>query len=231
MRASRRRQILILVKALRTELSFVLNMSMFPASAMPDPDWWQALWPDPEQTVGALGIEPDMRVIDLCCGDGLFTVSMARLAAEVVAIDLDPDMLARTRARLDAAGLSNCRIVEGDAYEIAALAREPADMVVIANTFHGVPDKTRLCQAVASALKPGGRFVVVNWHRRPREETTVLGKPRGPKTEMRMAPEDVLEVARPAGLRLERTIELPCYHYAVVLTGARSSPGRADVGR
>jgi SAM-dependent methyltransferase len=159
-----------------------------------------------------------MRVIDLCCGDGLFTLPMARLAAEVVAIDLDREMLDRTSARLDAAGVSNCRVVEGDAYEVAELARETADMVVIANTFHGVPDKARLCQAVSLALKPGGGFVVVNWHRRPREETTVLGQPRGPRTEMRMEPEDVAAVAGPAGLSFERTIELPPYHYAAVFT-------------
>jgi ubiquinone/menaquinone biosynthesis C-methylase UbiE len=192
--------------------------AMFLASAMPDPDWWQALWPDPERTIAALEIEPGMQVIDLCCGDGLFTVPMARLAAEVVAIDLDPQMLARTRARLNAAGVGNCRFVEGDAYEIAVLVREPADIVVIANTFHGVPDKLRLCRAVVSTLRPGGRFVVVNWHRRPRDETTVLGQPRGPKTEMRMEPEDVVAVAEPAGLTHKRSIELPPYHYAVVLS-------------
>jgi ubiquinone/menaquinone biosynthesis C-methylase UbiE len=168
-----------------------------------------------------------MLVIDLCCGDGLFTLPMARLAAQVIAIDLDREMLERTRARLNAAGVSNCRIVEGDAYEVAGLVCAPADMVVISNTFHGVPDKTRLCRAVASALKPGGRFAVVNWHRRPREETTVLGQPRGPKTEMRMEPEEVAAAARPAGFNLERTIELPPYHYAVIL----SVTDRADGGK
>ena len=187
---------------------------------MPDPDWWEALWPEPERTVAELGIAPGMRIIDLCCGDGLFTLPMRRLAAEIVAIDLDREMLRRTRTRLDAAGVRNCRVVEGDAYDIAELVGEMADMVVMANTFNGVPDKTRLCQAVASALKPAGRFVVVNWHRRPREETTVLGQPRGPKTEMRMDPKDVAAVARPAGLSLERTIELPPYHYAAVLRSA-----------
>ena len=187
---------------------------------MPDPDWWEALWPEPERTVAELGVAPGMRIIDLCCGDGLFTLPMARLAAEVVAIDLDREILRRTRTRLDAAGVRNCRVVEGDAYDIAELVGEMADMVVMANTFHGVPDKTRLCEAVASALKPDGRFVVVNWHRRPREETTVLGEPRGPKTEMRMDPKDVAAVARPAGLSLERTIELPPYHYAAVLRSA-----------
>jgi hypothetical protein len=35
---------------------------------------------------------------------------------------------------------------------------------------------------------------------------------------MRMEPEDVVAAADPAGLSLERTIELPPYHYAVILS-------------
>ncbi|MGJ0507428.1 MAG: class I SAM-dependent methyltransferase [Methylocystis sp.] len=172
--------------------------NIFPGSAMPDPDWWQELWPHPAQTVALLGVIPGMFVVDLCCGDGLFTLSMAKLASKVVAIDLDPEMLKRMQAKLDAAGMRNCSAVEGNSYDVGKLAGMNADMVVMANTFHGVPDKTRLCQAVASALKPAGQFVVVNWHRRPREETTVLEQPRGPKTEMRMEPEDVAAIAAPA---------------------------------
>ena len=191
--------------------------NIFPASAMPDPDWWQELWPHPAQTVALLGVRPGMCVVDLCCGDGLFTLPMAQLASKVVAIDLDPQMLKRMQAKLDAAGMRNCNVVEGNAYDVGKLAGMKADMVVMANTFHGVPDKTRLCQAVASALKPAGQFVVVNWHRRPREETTVLGQPRGPKTEMRMEPEDVAAIAAPAGFNPEPPIELPPYHYALIL--------------
>jgi hypothetical protein len=56
---------------------------------------------------------------------------------------------------------------------------KPVTAIIMANTFHGVPDKTGLCRAVAAALKSGGRFVVVNWHRLPREETVVLGQSRG----------------------------------------------------
>jgi ubiquinone/menaquinone biosynthesis C-methylase UbiE len=143
--------------------------NIFPASAMPDPDWWQELWPHPAQTVALLGVRPGMCVVDLCCGDGLFTLPMAQLASKVVAIDLDPQMLKRMQAKLDAAGMRNCNVVEGNAYDVGKLAGMKADMVVMANTFHGVPDRTRLGQAVASALKPAGQFVVVNWHRRERK--------------------------------------------------------------
>ncbi len=196
--------------------------NIFPASAVPDPDWWQELWPHPAQTVALLGVTPGMCVVDLCCGDGLFTLPMAQLASEVIAIDLDPEMLKRTQAKLDAAGMRNCTVIEGNAYDVVKLAGTKADLVVMANTFHGVPDKTRLCQAVASALKPRGQFVVVNWHRRPREETRVLGQPRGPKTKMRMEPEDVAAIAAPAGFEPGSTIELPPYHYALILRLAYS---------
>jgi hypothetical protein len=38
------------------------------ATSMPDRNWWSVLWPRPEQTLRALGITPDMTVLDLCCG-------------------------------------------------------------------------------------------------------------------------------------------------------------------
>jgi 2-polyprenyl-3-methyl-5-hydroxy-6-metoxy-1,4-benzoquinol methylase len=201
--------------------------TVFPATTRPDADWWQALWPDPEWTAITLGIAPGMRVIDLCCGDGLLTLAMARIASDVVAIDLDYEMIERTRVKIEGAGLRNCQLIEGDAYDIAELAGEKADVVVMANTFHGVPDKARLCRAVASALKRDGLFIVVNWHRRPRETTTVFGQPRGPTTEMRIEAADVAAFATPAGLKLERTIEMPPYHYAAVLrTAGRHSRRR-----
>lgn len=189
----------------------------FPATGMPDPDWWQALWPQPEQVLAALGIRPDMEVVDLCCGDGLFTASLAPMVRRVIAIDIDPAMLALARAKVTAAGATNCDLIEGDAYVVAELVRQPVDFVLIANTFHGVPDKPGLAHGVAATLKPGGRFAVVNWHRRLREETTVLGQPRGPKTEMRMTPADVAASVEPAGLKFVRVVELPPYHYGAIL--------------
>lgn len=190
----------------------------FPATAMPDPDWWQALWPNPDSVIAAIGITAGMRVVDLCCGDGWFTEPIARLARQVLAIDLDPGMLTLARARLDAASLTNCKFIEGNAYDVADLVPEPADYVLMANTFHGVPDKQRVARAMAAALKPGGGLAIINWHRRPREETTVLGKPRGPSTDMRMAPAELATAIEPSGFALTQVLELPPYHYAALFT-------------
>lgn len=188
----------------------------FPATVMPDSAWWEALWPQPGKVLADLGIEPEMTVIDLCCGDGLFTVPLARMARRVIAIDLDPEMVQIAQTRVIASGATNCKFIVGDAYDIARLAPQPADFVLIANTFHGIPDKPRLARAVAAVLKPAGRFVIVNWHRRPRDETIVLGQPRGPKTELRMTPADVSAAVEPVGFNRVGVIELPPYHYGAI---------------
>jgi hypothetical protein len=86
---------------------------------------------------------------------------------------------------------------------------EPVDYVFLANTFHGVPDHLGLARTVSAMLKPKGQFGIVNWHRRPREETVVFGQPRGPKTEMRIEADEVTSIVKPAGLLLNRTVELP----------------------
>lgn len=183
---------------------------------MPDPGWWEALWPEPAKVLQQIGLGASTDVIDLCSGDGWFTVPIARVARQVFAIDIDGRLLAVARQRAVESNVHNCSFITGDAYDVATLVLAPVDLVFLANAFHGVPDRTRLAREVSSALKPGGRFVIVNWHARPREETRILGEPRGPATEQRMTPEQTALSVTPSGLRLRDVIELPPYHYAAV---------------
>lgn len=90
----------------------------------------------------------------------------------------------------------------------------------MANAFHGVPEPARLGRAVARVLKPGGRFGVINWHKRPRGETPVLREPRGPRTELRLSPDETAARLAPAGLKLATVVELPPYHYGPIFTAA-----------
>ena len=188
----------------------------FDGTGMPDPGWWEALWPGPARVLELVGLRPGMDVIDLCSGDGWFTLKIAQVARHVISIDLDQQLLDTARVRLAESGAANCSFVAGDAYDVAALVPSKADFVFLANVFHGVPDRTRLARTVRDTLAPGGRFAIVNWHARPREETTVLGEPRGPATELRLTPEQTIQSVEAAGLKLVRVVELPSYHYGAV---------------
>jgi ubiquinone/menaquinone biosynthesis C-methylase UbiE len=189
----------------------------FEGTGMPDPGWWEALWPDPAKVLTDVGVKPGMDVVDLCCGDGWFTLPLARLARNVVAIDIDAALLEAAKVRMaERGGASNCAFVEANAYDIGTVIHEPVDHVFLANAFHGVPDRPRLAAAVRDVLKPGGLFSIVSWHARPLEETPVLGQPRGPATELRMTPEQTIAGVEPSGLRHVRTVEVSPYHYGAV---------------
>jgi ubiquinone/menaquinone biosynthesis C-methylase UbiE len=183
---------------------------------MPIAGWWEALWPDPAGVLASVGLKPDMEVIDLCSGDGWFTLQIAKVARHVAAIDIDPTLLEVAQVRLKESGLSNCSFIAGDAYDLARLWPQPVDLVFIANAFHGVPDPPRLAMAVRAVLKPGGRFAIVNWHAHPREGTTIWGEPRGPKTELRLTPEKTIEAVKIDGLKFAMLIEIPPYHYGAI---------------
>ena len=189
----------------------------FQGTEMPTAGWWEALWPDPSDVLAKVGLQAGMDVIDLCSGDGWFTLKIAKIARHVSAIDIDANLLQIARHRLTESGVTNCDFIVGDAYDITKLAG-PADFVFMANAFHGVPDRSRLAQAVASALKAAGYFAIINWHKRPREETPILGEARGPKTELRMSPEETIKSVAGQGLKLTKIVEVPPYHYGVVFT-------------
>ena len=188
----------------------------FEGTEMPNAGWWEALWPDPAGVLASVGVKPNMAVMDLCSGDGWFTLQIAKLARHVVAIDIDTNLLDVARHRLAESGVTNCDFVAGNANELSRLWPHPVDFVFLANAFHGVPDRARLARSVHDALLPSGLFAVVSWHQRPREETTILGEPRGPKTELRMSPGQTTQAVEAGGLKLIRIVEVPPYHYGAV---------------
>jgi ubiquinone/menaquinone biosynthesis C-methylase UbiE len=194
----------------------------FEGTEMPTAGWWEALWPDPASVLAAVGVTPGMDVIDLCAGDGWFTLQITKRARHVTAIDIDPNMLDVARHRLNESGVTNCDFVAGDAYDLPKLVRQRADFVFMANAFHGVPDRPSLARAVREVLKPAGQFAIVNWHPRPREETRILGEPRGPKTELRLSAQETTAAVEASGLKRSRLIDVPPYHYGAVF--AQPSP-------
>ena len=184
---------------------------------MPDPGWWEALWPDPAKVLKDVGVAPGMDVVDLCSGDGWFTFPLTKIARRVWAIDIDDALLQAAKVRIaERGGARHCTFIEADAYNVAKVVGEPVDHVFLANAFHGVPDKPRLSRSVHGVLKPGGLFAIVSWHARPREETTVLGEPRGPATELRMTPAQTITAVEPSGLKFRNQVEVSPYHYGAV---------------
>jgi ubiquinone/menaquinone biosynthesis C-methylase UbiE len=144
-----------------------------------------------DRFVRRLGVQTGQRVLDVGCGPGRVTLPLARAvgaAGEVVATDVQAEMLARVARRAEAAGLHNVRTVPAAAGE-ADLPSAQFDLAVLAYVLGEIPHHRRpaALAEVAGALRPGGRLVVAE----------------GAFDPHRQHPDAVAALARPAGLRLE----------------------------
>ncbi|MFF1879819.1 trans-aconitate 2-methyltransferase [Leifsonia sp. NPDC058230] len=108
--------------------------------------------------VSRIDADSPRRVVDLGCGPGQLTETLARRwpDAEVVGFDSSPEILARARARDDApANLSF------DELDIGAWMPGASDDVVITNAaLQWVPNHRELLPRWLEALPPGGWFAM-----------------------------------------------------------------------
>jgi SAM-dependent methyltransferase len=194
-------------------------MDRFQNTRQPDWDWWGKLWPTPGETLRRLGVSSGTTLAEVGAGDGYLALPAARIVepATVYALDLDESLLDDLQRVADQQEIGNVEPIQGDARDLSKHLPEPVDMVLLANALHGVEETGELVREVSDSLRPGGRFVVVNWEDLDRETTTVEGEPRGPPTDLRLSPEETeAAVLDAADFALERHVELPPYHYALV---------------
>ncbi len=104
------------------------------------------------------------RVLDLACGTGLVARHVAPLvgaAGKVVAVDINPAMLAVARSQLAPQG-ATIEWREGDAVTID-LTGEAFDLALCQQGLQFFSDRAAALRRVRGALVPGGRFVLAVW--------------------------------------------------------------------
>jgi len=69
-----------------------------------------------DRAVTLLDPQPDERVLDLFCGLGNFTLPLARRAAQVVGVEGDEGLVARSRRNAETNGIHNARFHTADLY-------------------------------------------------------------------------------------------------------------------
>ncbi|MDQ2703206.1 MAG: bifunctional 2-polyprenyl-6-hydroxyphenol methylase/3-demethylubiquinol 3-O-methyltransferase UbiG [Pseudomonadota bacterium] len=105
-------------------------------------------------------------VLDVGCGGGLLSESLALEGANVTAIDLAPELLKVARLH----GLESGARVDYRLSSVEALAAEaPAsfDAITCMEMLEHVPDPGSVLRACATLLKPGGRLFVSTLNRTP----------------------------------------------------------------
>lgn len=116
-----------------------------------------------EALVATLGIEKDMQILDLGCGDGTTAIPAAKLGAQVLGVDIAANLVDAGNKRAAAEGLSNCVFREGDASDLAGIADGAFDLLI---TIFGAMFSAKpfdVAKEMVRVTRPGGRIVMGNW--------------------------------------------------------------------
>ena len=134
---------------------------------LPCPSWlgWMVEMDNPFTEVNRaaiivehLGLELGMRVLDAGCGPGRLTLPLAAAVGpqgQVFALDIQEEMLSRTRGKVLSAGLDNVEYIRAGLGE-GKLPSEHFDRALLVTVLGEIPDQASALQEIYRALKPGG---------------------------------------------------------------------------
>jgi SAM-dependent methyltransferase len=170
-------------------------------SGMPAEEYWETLF-DVPLILDRLRIDESLNdVVELGCGYGTFTVPIAGvIRGTLTTYDVDPVMIERTKQR---AGDLPIIFRERDIMESGFGIH--ADAALLFNILHCDSPVELLRHAAVAAPK----VFVIHWKY---GET-----PRGSSLDIRPRPEQIVSWAGEAGLTAGPLIDLPPWHYGLVL--------------
>ena len=202
----------------------------------------------PARNVSALGVEPGMKVADFGSGSGAYVLAIAEALAgsgQVYAIDIQKDLLRRTKNEAEKKGYKNVEILWADleAPLGSKIADDALELVLISNLLFQIEDKRQVLHEAKRILRPNGRLAVIDWAERSghagsagvregvgkREFPVSEGSERserwktegfqggmGPHKDDVVKKEDVLTLARAVELTFVKEFPVGAHHYGLI---------------
>jgi len=155
----------------------------------------------PEKVLDMLGIAPGMTVADVGAGTGYFTIRIAKRvgsSGEVIATELQPEMLRLLDHRVSEERLTNVRLIRGTEHQ-AKLPERCCDVVLLVDVYHELVDPPGVMAGIRRALKERGKLALVEYKA---EDPSIPIKP-----EHRMTRAQIVKELTPLGFALIETRE------------------------
>jgi ubiquinone/menaquinone biosynthesis C-methylase UbiE len=115
--------------------------------------------------LGALDVQLGQTVCDLGCGNGFYTLKLAKLVGPngtVWAVDIQPEMLDLLAERAAARNVTNLQPTLGGATS-PNLPPEAIDLVLLVDVYHEFSHPKQMLEQVRASLRPNGRVALVEY--------------------------------------------------------------------
>ena len=175
-----------------------------------------------EQAIAtALDGEPLGRLVDIGTGTGRMIELFAAKADSAIGIDRSSEMLRLARVKLEACGIRNASLRQGDMYSLP-LADAAADVVILHQVLHYAQAPAHAIAEAGRLLSPGGRLLIVDFAPHERDEL----RETDAHQRLGFADPAITSWCEGAGLTTERSQHLAGGELTVSLWLARKSGGR-----
>ncbi len=101
-------------------------------------------------------------LLDIGTGTGRMITLLASLCRRAIGIDPSREMLAIARSRLEEAGIANAQLRQASVFDLP-VGKASVDLVTIHQVLHYLDQPARAVKAVAAALRPEGRMVIIDF--------------------------------------------------------------------
>ena len=112
-----------------------------------------------------LDARPGMTVCDLGCGNGFYTLKLARMVGadgRVYGVDIQPQMLQMLNERAIEQEVANITPVLGTLFD-PRLPKGEIDLVLLVDVYHEFSHPEHMLRAMREALSPEGRIVLLEY--------------------------------------------------------------------
>ncbi len=114
--------------------------------------------------VAKLGINPEMDILDVGCGDGDTAIPAAKLGANVTGIDIAHNLVEAGNIRAKKEGVAeHCKIYEGDVMDLRDQQDASFDLVISIFGAMFAPRPFDAVKEMVRVARKGGRIVMGNW--------------------------------------------------------------------
>ncbi len=118
----------------------------------------------PSEAMRALDFAPDAVIADIGAGSGYYSFRLAQLVpdGEVVAVDIQPEMIAHLASRADDQEVTNVTPHLGTIKD-TDLAPESIDAALMVDAYHEFSHPREMMESIVTALRAGGQVILLEY--------------------------------------------------------------------
>ncbi|WP_274648776.1 class I SAM-dependent methyltransferase [Paenibacillus humicola] len=162
----------------------------------------------PEQLLEMLPIQKGDRILDIGAGTGYFSIPAAQMTeGTVYALDLEPEMLAALKSKIEEQSIPNIELVEASMTDMP-FKDHSIDIVIASLVLHAVKPISMSLNEIKRVMKPNAHLVICEWE--PKES------PMGPPMKIRISSKDMEQALHESGFSIKKHVSPTDFLYIFI---------------